>query len=103
MYEPTSGVNNSTREEIIGILNDLNVGGMTIVVIPMIYKELQKTSMDCVYQSSYQRKGRPEDALTENNLWKHMALRSELKLNLIGVNDRLNDGLTSSISGPVLQ
>lgn len=67
--EPTSGVDHNTREKIIGILNDLNVGGMTIVVTTHDIQGIARRLPWIVCMNHHIIvEGRPEDALTENNL-----------------------------------
>ena len=69
MDEPTSGVDHNTREKIIGILNDLNVGGMTIVVTTHDIQGIARRLPWIVCMNHHIIvEGRPEDALTENNL-----------------------------------
>jgi ABC-type Mn2+/Zn2+ transport system ATPase subunit len=67
--EPTSGVDHNSRETIIGLLNDLNARGMTIIVtthdIPGIARRLPW--IVCINHHII-AEGRQEDTLTDNNL-----------------------------------
>jgi ABC-type Mn2+/Zn2+ transport system ATPase subunit len=67
--EPTSGVDHKTREKIIGILNDLNVGGMTIVVTTHDIQGIARRLpwIVCINHHII-AEGKPEYTLTENNL-----------------------------------
>jgi zinc/manganese transport system ATP-binding protein len=76
--EPTSGVDYNTREKIIGILNDLNVGGMTIVVTTHDISGIARRLpwIVCINHHII-AEGRPEDTLTENNLLETYGLAEE--------------------------
>jgi ABC-type Mn2+/Zn2+ transport system ATPase subunit len=73
--EPTSGVDYNTREKIFGILNDLNMKGMTILVtthdITGIARRLPW--IVCINRNIIVE-GKPENALTETNLLKTYGL-----------------------------
>lgn len=73
--EPTSGVDYNTREKIMGNLNDLNAGGMTIVVTTHDISGIARRLpwIVCINHHII-AEGKPEDTLTEINLLRTYGL-----------------------------
>ncbi len=73
--EPTSGVDYNTREKILGNLNDLNLKGMTIIHTTHDLSGIARRLpwVVCINRNIV-AEGKPEDTLTEINLFKTYGL-----------------------------
>jgi ABC-type Mn2+/Zn2+ transport system ATPase subunit len=73
--EPTSGVDYNSREKILGILNDLNIKGMTILVTThdIAGMATRLPWLVCINRNII-AEGKPENTLTETNLLKTYGL-----------------------------
>jgi zinc/manganese transport system ATP-binding protein len=73
--EPTSGVDYNSREKILGILNDLNIKGMTILVTThdIAGMATRLPWLVCINRNVI-AEGKPENTLTETNLLKTYGL-----------------------------
>jgi ABC-type Mn2+/Zn2+ transport system ATPase subunit len=67
--EPTSGVDYNSKEKILGILNDLNIKGMTILVTThdIAGMATRLPWLVCINRNII-AEGKPENTLTETNL-----------------------------------
>jgi ABC-type Mn2+/Zn2+ transport system ATPase subunit len=73
--EPASGVDYNSREKILGILNDLNIKGMTILVTThdIAGMATRLPWLVCINRNVI-AEGKPENTLTETNLLKTYGL-----------------------------
>jgi ABC-type Mn2+/Zn2+ transport system ATPase subunit len=73
--EPTSGVDYNSKEKILGILNDLNIKGMTILVTThdIAGMATRLPWLVCINRNVI-AEGKPENTLTETNLLKTYGL-----------------------------
>jgi zinc/manganese transport system ATP-binding protein len=80
--EPTSGVDYNSREKILGILNDLNIKGMTILVTTHDIAGMARRLpwLVCINRNII-AEGKPENTLTETNLLKTYGLSEITSIN----------------------